>query len=79
MLKALPSSRVPEYTRVVVIVRKWSTIPVAGHIDSVPSRLIGHEVTVPEIHIGVPDLQRYDALLAAGGTRERAFVHAGDG
>jgi hypothetical protein len=25
-------------------VRKWSTIPVAGHIYSVPSRLIGHEV-----------------------------------
>jgi len=43
-LKALPSSRVPEYTRVVVAVRKWSTIPVAGHIYSVPSRLIGHEV-----------------------------------
>ena len=44
VLKALPSSRVPEYTRVVVDVRKWSTIPVAGHIYSVPSRLIGHEV-----------------------------------
>jgi transposase len=43
-LKPLPSSRVPEYTRVVVGVRKWSTIPVAGHIYSVPSRLIGHEV-----------------------------------
>ena len=25
------------------------------------------ESTVPEIHIGVPDLRRYDALLAAGG------------
>ena len=33
----------PECTR-VVDVRKWSTIPVAGHIYSVPSRLIGHEV-----------------------------------
>ena len=43
-LKPLPSSRVPEYTRVVVEVRKWSTVPVAGHIYSVPSRLIGHEV-----------------------------------
>ncbi len=43
-LKPLPSSRVPEYTRVVVDVRKWSTIPVAGHIYSVPSRLIGHEI-----------------------------------
>lgn len=43
-LKPLPSSRLPEYTRVVVAVRKWSTIPVAGHIYSVPSRLIGHEI-----------------------------------
>jgi transposase len=43
-LKPLPSSRVPEYTRVDVEVRRWSTIPVAGHIYSVPSRLIGHEV-----------------------------------
>lgn len=43
-LKPLPSSRVPEYTKVVVDVRKWSTIPVSGHIYSVPSRLIGHEV-----------------------------------
>lgn len=44
VLKPLPSSRVPEYTRVVVDVRKWSTVPVGGHIYSVPSRLIGHEV-----------------------------------
>ena len=43
-LKPLPSSRVPEYTRVVVQVRKWSTILVGGNIYSVPSRLIGHEV-----------------------------------
>jgi hypothetical protein len=38
-LKPLPSSRLPESTRVLVEVRKWSTLPVAGHIDSVPSRL----------------------------------------
>jgi hypothetical protein len=43
-LQPLPSSRVPEYTRVVVGVRKWSTIPVGGRIYSVPSRLMGHEV-----------------------------------
>jgi hypothetical protein len=43
-LKPLPSSRVPEYTRVLVDVRKWSTIPVAKRVYSVPSRLIGHEV-----------------------------------
>jgi hypothetical protein len=35
---------VPEYTRVVVEVRKWSTVSVAGHLYSVPSRLIGHEI-----------------------------------
>lgn len=43
-LRPLPSSRVPEYTRVVTEVRKWSTIAVSGHIYSVPSRLIAHEV-----------------------------------
>lgn len=43
-LKPLPSSRLPEYTRVTVEVRKWSTIPVAGRIYSVPSRLIGHQI-----------------------------------
>ena len=43
-LKPLPSSRVPEYTRVDVGVSKWSTIPVAGHIYSVPSRLIDRKV-----------------------------------
>jgi hypothetical protein len=43
-LKPLPSRRMPEYTRVLVEVRKWSTIPVAKRIYSVPSRLMGHEV-----------------------------------
>jgi hypothetical protein len=43
-LRPLPDSRLPEYTRVLVQVRKWSTIHVAGHIYSVPSRLIGHQV-----------------------------------
>ena len=43
-LKPLPSSRLPEYTRVLVDVRKWSTIAVAKRAYSVPSRLIGHQV-----------------------------------
>jgi hypothetical protein len=43
-LRPLPLHRLPEYTRVVVDVRKWSTIHVGGRIYSVPSRLIGHEV-----------------------------------
>ncbi len=41
---ALPSARIPEYTTFRPRVRKWSTISVGGHIYSVPSRLIGHEV-----------------------------------
>lgn len=43
-LRPLPASRLPEYTRVRVRVRKWSTIQVAGRSYSVPSRLIGHWV-----------------------------------
>ena len=43
-LKPLPSTRLPEYTRVVVQVRQWCTIPVGGRLYSVPSRLKGHEV-----------------------------------
>jgi len=55
-LKPLPSSRVPEYTPVIVEVRKWSTISVAGHIYSVPSRLIGHEVEA-RLHADVVEVR----------------------
>lgn len=44
-LKALPSSRLPEYTVYKGKVRRWSTVRVNGRAYSVPSRLIGHEVT----------------------------------
>lgn len=44
LLRPLPSSRVPDYTRTTAQVRKWSTIHVGKRIYSVPSRLIGHEV-----------------------------------
>jgi hypothetical protein len=43
-LRPLPSTRLPEYTRVHAVVRKWSTINVGKRIYSVPSRLIGHRV-----------------------------------
>lgn len=43
-LAPLPSARVPDYTTFHPIVRKWSTVSVGGHLYSVPSRLIGHEV-----------------------------------
>ena len=57
-LRPLPESRLPEFTRVPVQVRKWSTIHVAGHIYSVPSRLIGYQVEarvyadVVEVRVG---------------------------
>ncbi len=43
-LQPLPATKLPEYTSVHPVVRKWSTINVASHIYSVPSRLIGHKV-----------------------------------
>ncbi len=43
-LRPLPSSRLPEFTRILVRVRKWSTINISKRIYSVPSRLIGHQV-----------------------------------
>jgi hypothetical protein len=43
-LAALPTQRLPEFTKVSTKVRRWSTVHVAGHVYSVPSRLIGHEV-----------------------------------
>jgi hypothetical protein len=47
-LAPLPSTRLPEYTRHVVQVRRWSTIHLLKRSYSVPSRLIGHEV---EVHL----------------------------
>jgi hypothetical protein len=43
-LRPLPSTRLPEYTRVHAVVRKWSTVNISKRIYSVPSRLIGHRV-----------------------------------
>lgn len=51
-LRPLPSTRLPEFTRLFAKVRKWSTIQVLRRTYSVPSRLIGHEV---EVHL-YPDL-----------------------
>ena len=47
-LRPLPSTKLPEFTRLFVKVRKWSTIQVLRRTYSVPSRLIGHEV---EVHL----------------------------
>lgn len=46
VLLPLPSSRVPSYTTFYPMVKKHSTVRVAGRIYSVPSRLIGHRVEV---------------------------------
>jgi hypothetical protein len=43
-LRPLPASRMPEYTKMSAVVRRWSTINLSGRIYSVPSRLIGHTV-----------------------------------
>ena len=43
-LEPLPARPLPTYTRWECVVRSWSTIQVAGHTYSVPSRLIGEKV-----------------------------------
>ena len=43
-LRPLPPAPMPEYVNYQSKVRKWSTIQIAGHSYSVPSRLIGKEV-----------------------------------
>lgn len=43
-LRALPVTKLPEYSQFKVQVRKWSTISINKKTYSVPSRLIGHEV-----------------------------------
>ena len=45
-LRPLPPAPIPEYVNYQSRVRKWSTIQVAGHSYSVPSRLIGKEVQI---------------------------------
>jgi len=45
-LRPLPSCRLPEYTKYLAIVRKWSTIHFGKKTYSVPSRLIGSSVEV---------------------------------
>ena len=45
-LRPLPNTRLPEYTRFSVEVRRWSTMQVSNRTYSVPSRLIGHTVEV---------------------------------
>jgi len=46
VLRPLPATRLPEYTRSLVEVRRWSTIQVVKRTYSVPARLIRREVEV---------------------------------
>ncbi len=55
-LRPLPPTRVPDFTRAIAQVRTWSTIHVSGHVYSVPSRLIGHQVDV-RIHPDVVEVR----------------------
>jgi len=43
-LRPLPRAKLPNYTKLDVKVRKWSTVRVGGRLYSVHSRLIGHQV-----------------------------------
>ena len=72
-LKALPSIRLPGYTKYNSVVRKWSTIHFSRRTYSVPSRLIGCEVEVRQ-H---PDLVEvyYRKKLAASMPRLRGEKH----
>lgn len=45
-LRPLPDRRLPDFTEYDLHVRAWSTIRIRGQTYSVPSRLIGHEVSV---------------------------------
>lgn len=74
-LRPLPATRLPEYTRVLVHVRRWSTIEVGRRTYSVPSRLIGHEVEarqyadVIEVRHGGKLLETLPRLRGEGGYR----------
>jgi hypothetical protein len=62
MLKPLPPHRLPEYTQVDVVVRRWSTVHIAKRVYSVPSRLIGHALEA-RIHPDVVEIWLGDTRL----------------
>jgi hypothetical protein len=74
-LEPLPSSRLPEYTRLTARVRKWSTVNLSSRIYSVPSRLIGHDVEarvfadVVEIRLGDKVIETMPRLRGDKGHR----------
>ena len=62
VLKPLPAHRLPEYTKVDVVVRRWSTVHVAKRVYSVPSRLIGHALEA-RVHPDVVEIWLGNDLL----------------
>lgn len=62
VLKPLPQHRLPEYTKVDVVVRRWSTVHVAKRVYSVPSRLIGHALEA-RVHPDVVEIWLGNDLL----------------
>jgi transposase len=62
LLRPLPVHRLPEYTEIDVVVRRWSTVHVGKRVYSVPSRLIGHALGA-RIHPNVVELWLGNKLL----------------
>jgi hypothetical protein len=62
VLKPLPEHRLPEYTKIDVVVRRWSTVHVAKRVYSVPSRLIGHSLEA-RVHPDVVEIWLGNDLL----------------
>ena len=66
-LSPLPAARLPEYTGVRAVVRKWSTITVGKRLYSVPSRLLGSTVEAriyPDvIEVRVPGVDKPVATM----------------
>jgi hypothetical protein len=62
VLKPLPEHRLPEYTKIDVVVRRWSTVHVAKRVYSVPSRLIGHALEA-RVHPDVVEIWLGNDLL----------------
>jgi transposase len=79
VLKPLPEHRLPEYTKVDVVVRRWSTVHVAKRVYSVPSRLIGHALEA-RVHPNVVEIWLGNSLLETmprlrGGEQHRIDYH----
>ncbi len=75
VMRPLPGQRLHDYRDTEVGVSRWSTVQVANNTYSVPSRLIGHEVTARifanhvEIRYAGQSVERMERLRSRGGAR----------